>query len=160
MGRSVIRGTRPEHYFGRRKTMRPEASFAVEIPPLVFEALGLEGAMKALAEALEAKVAEARAEIRSKGWTYLGAKRAANISPFKQAVAYEVFGGRNPDLSTYGLSREEAATVKREYIAFHLAYQDCRQRMLRGETDVLWPPGTWAMVRRFGQRASPVATAA
>lgn len=91
---------------------------------------------------------------------YLGAKRAASVSPFEQAVAYEVFGGRNPDRSTYGLSPAEAVELKREYIAFHLAYQACRQRMIRGQTDVLWPPGTWAMVRYFGQRASPAATAA
>jgi len=160
MGRSVVQGRRPEHYFGRRKTLAADASFAVEMPPNVLEAYGPERAKQKLAEALEEKVAEARAEVRRKGWTYLGAKRAMNISPFKQAVAYEVFGARNPDMSTYGLSPEEAACVKREYIAFHRAYQDCRRRMKQGETGVLWPPGTWAMVQHFGQRASPLATAA
>jgi len=160
MGRSELQGTRPEHYFGRRKTMRPDASFTVEMPPVLLDAHGVEGARTALAAAVEAKVAEAHAEVSRKGWTFLGAKRAAKVSPFKQAVAYEVFGARNPDLSTYGLSQEEAATVKREYIGFHLAYQDCRQRILRGETDVRWPPGTWAMVQHFGQRSSPMATAA
>lgn len=158
MGRSEMVGTRPEHYFGRRKTMRPDASFAVEMPPVVLAAYGPEGATNELAAAIEAKVAEARAEVSRKGWTYLGARRAANVSPFKQAVAYEVFGARNPDLSTYGLSQEEAANVKREYIAFHFAYQECRRRMLRGETDVRWPPGTWAMVQHFGQRSSPSPT--
>jgi len=160
MGRTVVRGLRPEHYFGRRKTMRPDASFAVEMPPVLLDAYGREKAMEELTLALEEKVAEARAEVRRKGWTYLGAKRAMSVSPFKQAVAYEVFGARNPDLSTYGLTAEEAATVKREYIAFHLAYQDCRQRLMRGETDVLWPAGTWAMVQHFGQRAGPLPTAA
>ncbi|MBO6938164.1 MAG: hypothetical protein JJ863_24565 [Deltaproteobacteria bacterium] len=160
MGRTVIRGTRPEHYSGRRKTMAPDASFAVEMPPVVLEEYGVDGAKKALADALEARVAEARAEVRRKGWTYLGAKRAASVSPFKQAVAFEVYGARNPDLSTYGSSSEEASTVKREYIAFHRAYQHCRERMLRGETDLRWPPGTWAMVQHFGQRASPLSTVA
>ena len=160
MGRSVVHGTRPEHYFGRRKTMVADASFAVEVPPLLLQTYGADGTKRRLAEALEVKIAEARAEVRRKGWTYLGARRAMSVSPFKQAVAYEVFGARNPDLSTYGLSEEEAADVKREYIAFHLAYQDCRERMIRGEIDLLWPPGTWAMVQHFGQRASPVATAA
>jgi hypothetical protein len=117
-------------------------------------------AKTAVAAAIEAKVAEARAEVSRKGWTYLGAKRAANVCPLEQAVAYEVFGARNPDLSTYGLSQQEAATVMREYIAFHLVYQDCRRRMLRGETDLRWPPGTWAMVQHFGQPSSPMATAA
>ncbi|MBO6935111.1 MAG: hypothetical protein JJ863_09045 [Deltaproteobacteria bacterium] len=160
MGRKVIHGTRPDHYFGRRRTMRPEASFAVEMPPVVVDAHGMEGAKNALAAAIDEKVTEARAEVRRKGWTYLGAKRAANVSQFKQASAYEVFGARNPDLSTYGLSPDEAADVKREYIAFHRAYQDCRRRLLRGETDLRWPPGTWAMVQHFGQRSSPMATAA
>jgi len=160
LGRSVVRGTRPEHYFGRRKTMRPEASFGVEMPAKLLEAYGAEGAVEELTAALEEKVAEAQAEIRRKGWTYLGAKRAMSVSPFKQAVAYEVFGSRNPDLSTYGLSSEDAANVKREYITFHRAYQDCRERMIRGETEVLWPPGTWAMVQHFGQRAGPLSTTA
>jgi len=160
MGRTAVRGDRPEHYFGRRKTMRPDASFAVEMPPVVLEAYGEERAREKLAAALEAAIAEARAEVRRKGWTYLGAKRAMSVSPFKQAVAYEVWGARNPDLSTYGLSPEEAARVKREYVAFHRAYQRCRERMLRGKPDVLWPPGTWAMVQHFGQRAGPLVTAA
>ena len=140
--------------------MRPDASFAVEMPPVLLDAYGREKAMEELTLALEEKVAEARVEVRRKGWTYLGAKRAMSVSPFKQAVAYEVFGARNPDLSTYGLTAEEAATAKREYIAFHLAYQACRQRLMRGETDVLWPAGTWAMVQHFGQRAGPLPTAA
>jgi len=140
--------------------MRPEASFGVEMPAKLLEAYGAEGAVDELTAALEEKVAEAQAEIRRKGWTYLGAKRAMSVSPFKQAVAYEVFGSRNPDLSTYGLSSEDAANVKREDITFHRAYQDCRERMFRGETEVLWPPGTWAMVQHFGQRAGPLSTTA
>ena len=54
----------------------------------------------------------------------------------------------------------EGARVKRDYIAFHLAHEDCRERMLRGETSLVWPPGTWAMGQHFGQRASPLSTAA
>ena len=158
MGRTTIRGARPEYYFGRRKTMRSDAAFMVEMPAPLVEAYGDEGAKRVLTEALEAKVAEARREVRAKGWRFVGAKRAANVSPFKQAVAFEVFGARNPDLSTYGLPREEEAQVKRSYIAFHLAYQEYRQRMLRGDPDVRWPPGTWAMVRHFGQRSSPLPT--
>ena len=130
------------------------------MPPIVVAKHGVEGAKAELAEALEASIAEARAEVREKGWTYQGAARAMKVSPFKQAVAYEVLGARNPDLSTFGLPPEEAARVKREYIAFHRAYQDCRRRMLHGETDVLWPPGTWAMVQHFGQRAQPLSNAA
>ena len=160
MGRLVVRGMRPEHYFGRRKTMPADASFEVDEAPIVVDAYDSEGAKEALTRALETKVAEARAEIRAKGWTYVGATRAMGVSPFKQAVAYEVFGARNPDLSTYGLTPEEAADVKREYIAFHIAYQDCRERLLRGESDLLWPPGTWVMVQHFGQRSWPLATAA
>lgn len=160
MGRTVVHGVRPEHYFGRRKTMTLEASFAVAMPSVVVDAHGEERATEKLHQALEEKVAKARAEVRRKGWTFLGAKRAMSVSPFKQAIAYEVFGGRNPDLSTYGLSAEDAARVKREYVAFHRAYQDCRQRMLDGNTGMLWPPGTWAMVQHFGQRAGPLATAA
>jgi len=160
MGRTTIRGLRPEHYFGRRKTLPADSSFAVEMPPIAVEKYGVEGVKRKVAEALEAKIAEARAEIRKKGWTYQGATRAMKVSPFKQAVAYEVFGARNPDLSTFGLAPEEAARVKRDYIDFHRAYQDCRRRMLEGETDVLWPPGTWAMVQHFGQRSAPLANAA
>ena len=160
MGRSVVHATRPEHYFGRRKTLPADASFAVEMPPIVVEARGEEGARAALEEGLKAKLDEARAEVSRQGRIYQGAKRAEKVSPFKQAGAYEVFGARNPDLSTYGLSPEDAMRVKGDYIAFHVAYQDSRLRMLRGEVDVRWPPGTWAMVRHFGQRGSPMATAA
>ena len=158
MGRTTIRGTRPEHYFGRRKTMRPNAAFIVEMPAPLVEAYGDEGTKRVLTEALEAKVAQALREVRTKGWRSVGANRAANVSPLEQAVPFEVFGSQNPDLSTYGLPREEEARVKRAYIAFHLAYHECRQRTLRGDPDVRWPPGTWAMVRHFGQRSSPLPT--
>ena len=43
--------------------------------------------------------------------------------------------------------------MKLEYVAFQRRYDECRERFLAGEQGVLWPAGTWAMVRYFGQRA-------
>lgn len=105
-------------------------------------------------------VEAARKEILVKGWKYLGADRATKVDPFKCAKAYEVFGARVPRLSTFGLTREEAIGVKQAYVAWQLRYDDCRERSLRGETNILWPPGTWAMVQFFGQHTEPLATAA
>ena len=160
MGKTVIVGHRPEAYFGKRKTMPAQASFQVAEPTWLIETLGREGAEKELREALERHVKEARAAVRAKGWKYLGADRAMTVNPFKCATAYEVFGSRVPRLSTFGLKPEEAIVVKQEYVAWQLRYDECRERMLRGETGILWPPGTWAMVQFFGQRAEPLATAA
>ena len=160
LGKTVIVGLRPDAYFGKRKTMPEQASFEVREPTWLIEELGREGAAEELRDALERNVQEARAAVRERGWKYLGAERATKVDPFNCAKAYEVFGSRVPHLSTFGLTREEAIAIKQDYVAWQLRYDDCRERLLRGETNILWPPGTWAMVQFFGQRAEPLANAA
>ena len=161
MGTTVLTGVRPEEHFGKRKTMPEQASFEVAEVDWLIDELGREGAVKELREALERNLEAARKEIEAKGWRYLGADRAMKVDPFNCAKAYEVFDSRVPHLSTFGLTREEAIEVKRAYVAWQLCYDECRQRLLRGETNILWPPGTWAMVQFFGhQAAEPLAIAA
>lgn len=58
--KTIIRGLRPEAYFGKRKTMPEQASFEVAEPTWLVEELGREGAKKELSEALERNIEEAR----------------------------------------------------------------------------------------------------
>ena len=77
------------------------------------------------------------------------------VSAFKRARSWEVFDKLIPAFATLGLSPEEAMEAKRRYIAWQLAYDDCRERYLDGQRNIEWPPGTWAMVQFYGQVAAP-----
>ncbi len=83
----TVRGRR-----GRLADRGPDATFMFEMPATLVEAYRVDGARRVVTEALEAKVAQALREVRAKGWRSVGAKRAANVSPLEQAVAFEVFG--------------------------------------------------------------------
>lgn len=153
MGLVRFGGDRPKHYFGKRKTLAKRASAALRFPTCVDSFYGTrEAAMAALKKSLVGHVQRAHAAVRSKGWKYLGAERAQRISPFKRATSWEVFDALVPAFATLGLSKDEVITVKLAYLDFQRRYDDCRARFLDGERGVVWPAGTWAMVRWFGQR--------
>jgi len=153
MGKKVHQGNRPTHFFGKQKTLPDDSSFPLAMCSWMVEHYGSEKAARVvLEERLAHHVDKARAAVKSAGWKYLGADRVMKLSPFKRAKSYEVFDKLTPHFATIGLTEEEAIQVKREFIAWQVRYEDCRERFLRGEA-VLWPAGTWAMVQFFGQSA-------
>ncbi|MEM7609978.1 MAG: hypothetical protein AAF411_31920, partial [Myxococcota bacterium] len=140
--------------FGNRSTLPDTAELTLCFPEELIEYYGTrERAEHALEERLKYHVENAHAEMKRKGWKYLGAERAIKQDPFKQARSWEVFDALVPAFATRGLSHEERIKAKQRYKAWQAAYDECRRRFLAGEQGILWPAGTWAMVEHFGQKA-------
>ncbi|MEM6956828.1 MAG: hypothetical protein AAF645_14135, partial [Myxococcota bacterium] len=109
MGRTTWTAKRPEAFFGKRgtsgkrSTLPDTASLTLAFPEELEEHYGsLETAKHALRERLDHQVQNPQAEVRQKGWRYLGAERAAKQDPFKQARSWEVFDTLVPAFATRG----------------------------------------------------------
>lgn len=156
MGQKRYHAKRPEHFFGKRKTLPESSSFELKVCPwLVAEHGSAKRAKEVIQERVEHHVQRAQRAVKRQGWRYLGARRVERQSPYKRAKSYEVFGRIAPHFATIGLSREQAIAVKREFVEWQRRYDDCRERFLRGES-VIWPAGTWAMVQLYGQQVEAV----
>ncbi len=82
MGRKTYRAKRPEHYFGKQKTLPDTASWTLKMPDWLLETNRTEADARAeIQAAVERHEKEARAEIAAKGWKYLGAERAKKLDP-------------------------------------------------------------------------------
>ncbi|MEM9864495.1 MAG: hypothetical protein AAF938_23045 [Myxococcota bacterium] len=136
MGRTTWTAKRPEAFFGKRKTLPDTASLTLGFPEELEEHYGSrETAKHALKERLDHHVKNAQAEVRQKGWKYLGAERAAKQDPFKQSRSWEVFDTLVPAFATRGLSHEERIKAKQTYRAWHDAYDECRRRFQESRKD-------------------------
>lgn len=104
-------------------------------------------------EELRARVADelrqaeqrAFAEVRSRGWSILGAKRALRLSPYGRARSWEPLRSRSP---TFAVGRGNveayrAAIATLRY--FRAAYREALERWRQGIRDVLFPYGTWEL---------------
>jgi len=108
---------------------------------------------EALKSSRDGHVAQAHAEMRDKGWNYLGAERCKKKDPFACATSYEVFDTLNPQFACIGLTRAERLAVVEEYKRFMSDYAECRERLLRHEKNIRWPAGTWKMVHKENHQA-------
>jgi len=122
-------------------------------PPCLLE-LGEDDARRLVADEVARQLAEAHAQIRAKRWSVLGPIAAANASPFRRAKTWETFGSLHPSFATGPgcvVERIETATELRE---LRQAYRACWERYHAGETDVVYPYGTYLMRVRHGVRVA------
>ena len=128
--------------FFRSKKWPDFATLPITWPPLLLEHYGsTEAARAALQEEVERQQAKAHAEIQDKGWTFLGADRCKKLSVQKRAVAYEVWGSRNPTFATGG-DRDLYLELIQRRRAFRAAYKQALKEWHRGNRNVAFPPGT------------------
>ena len=78
LGRRTLSAGKPEFYFSGKK-WAPAGAVKLELPMQWFA--DEDAAREAIAQELEAQLAEARAEIRKRGWKVMGPTRARNVSP-------------------------------------------------------------------------------
>ena len=145
---------RPARYFSSRGEMPESVELRLELPAALVELHGEEGARRLLAEALDAKERAARAEVRARGHAFFGAKRVRKASPYKRAKAYEVFGALDPKWATKGGGREAYLAEAERYRTFQAEYRVAWERRAGGESDVVFPYGTWLMRVRYGARCA------
>jgi putative transposase len=153
LGCAQFTAKRPEVYFDADNPQWPaEASLQLQMPQV-----GLSDDETRQKVALELQWLEqaAHAEVKAKGWRFLGAQRIALLSPYKQATSWEPLRGRNP---TFAVGRGQrtaffhAVNVLR---TFRKAYRDALSEWRRGVRDVVFPAGTWLMRVLHGVRVAP-----
>jgi len=112
-------------------------------------------ARRAVATELDAQQREARAQVRSKGRTFLERARLQLLSPFQRAKSWEPLRGRNPTFAVGRGQREaffDAVLVVR---AFRQAYRNALQAWRGGVRDVRFPGETWLMRYLHGAATGP-----
>lgn len=146
LGRGCMRAPRPRAYVDPTTGRWPDhAVLELALPPGVSpsEADAWRDAVKAATAEHEAS---AQREVAANGWKFLGARRAEKVSPYDRATRFEPIRDRNPTFAVGGVLGAYAAAV-RELRAFRGAYAEALERWRDGLRDVLFPFGTWWMVR-------------
>ncbi len=146
IGRRVVTVERPPAFFAEDGTMPESVELRFEMPETLLEAHGLEGARVRIAEAVEKKENDARAEVEAAGWSFKGADRVRKSSPYARAKTFEARGRLSPRYASGEDPDALDAAIARD-AEFLLTYAECRERWLAGERHVVWPAGTDAMRR-------------
>ena len=150
LGRAQWTASRPNVYFDADNPAWP-ASATVELtmPELEMADDDVRELVHAELKALELA---AVANVKSKGWSVLGRKRLATLSPFERATSWEELRSRNPTFAVGRGQREaffEAVVVLR---AFRSAHRAALELWRTGLREVLFPVGSWHM--RYGHGAA------
>ena len=126
----------------------------ITMPPML-AALGKEQARQLLRAELERQLEEARRHVRDQGWKVVGATRCKRVSPYQRATSWEPLRSRNPVLAAGRGCREALRQGIAVLRAFRTAYRVALRRWNEGVRDVLFPYGTWWMVRYHGAAVGP-----
>jgi hypothetical protein len=141
---------RPRYYFVADGSMPEKVDLELTVPPNIggytAESFGEEVARK-----LAAEENEIIADFKAVGRSFLGRKKVMAQSPFSCPFS-------QPERS--GTCARDACADKHAFEAlkerektFQTTYRECWQRYQAGERDILWPPGTYWMVRHAGYQA-------
>ena len=132
-------------------SVQPESyAFELEAPPNM-DALECDRLVRAQVRRLEKETEDA---LRGAGSKFLGEKRVLRQNPNDSPTTWEKRRGRNPTFASRDKwARIEAAQRNTEWLA---AYAEALDTLRGGFKDVLFPVGTWLMVRRYGFGCEPM----
>jgi putative transposase len=157
LGRRVLTARRPDFYFSpKNEKWVAEASLMLTLPECLRE-LGEERAHALLAAEIERQGEEARAYVKDKRWTVLGAKAATKVSPYRRATSWEEFGKLAPSIAAGRGQTEARVAAIKELQEFRAAHAEAKARWCRGERDVVFPAGTYWMRVHHQARVAPFA---
>ena len=152
LGRRTLAAGKPDFYFTGKK-WAAAGSVKLELPILWFA--DEDAAREAIAQELEAQLAEARAEIRARGWKVMGPTRARNVSPYRRAKTFEARGTLRPHVAAGpGQTEARIAAIER-LVEFREKHREAKRRWCAGDRDVVFPRGTYWMVKHHGARVEP-----
>jgi hypothetical protein len=153
LGTAQFTAKRPEIYFDADNPQWPEeATLQLQMPQLGMSDETVREKVSAELGYLECK---AHAEVKAKGWRFLGAQRIALLSPFKQAKSWEPIRGRNP---TFAVGRGQRAAffhAVKVLRTFRKLYREALSEWRRGVRDVIFPAGTLLMRVLHQVRVAP-----
>lgn len=152
IGRRIIKGKRPVHFFGKRKTLPKAAQLEISVPEELLKAYGTRAAVvEALEQSAVEQASKARAILKEGKSGFVGKRASLKLCPTECAERHEVFSRPRQRISTTGMTANEIKAEHDDWINWNLSYDACRKRLLKRETNITWPYGTWAMARHFGQ---------
>jgi putative transposase len=143
---------RPGHFFRHRSgeyrgDLPDKVTLRCELPPCVSP--DRRGAfIHAVERAIGAAEADARADAKAKGARFMGAAACRRMSPDHRATSPEPHGpGTGPSrvLADDDVTRQ---ALDAEYEGFLEAYRAARHAWEAGDREVVFPEGSWLIVRR------------
>ena len=152
LGRRTLSAGKPEFYFTGKK-WAPAGAVKLELPMQWFE--DEEEAREAIAQELAAQLADARAEIRARGWKVMGPTRARNVSPYRRAKTSEARGTLRPHVAAGPGQTEARIAAIEQLVEFRRKHREAKRRWCAGDRDVVFPRGTYWMVKHHGARVEP-----
>ena len=147
-GRRVYRFKRPALFFSEK--MPEWVEVVVEAPQCELTPREF---MKRVHERLNVAEKNKQAEMRVKGRKWLGVKAVLRQSPTSRPRTYEPRRQGKPQIATSDRWRRlEQIQQNREFL---IEYERCRDLFRSGDTDVVFPIGTFKLVAYYGARSSP-----
>lgn len=153
LGNLVLTAVRPAFYF-LAATWPAIASVRFTLPARLLE-LDEDWARAWLEAEVARQEAEARAEVKAKGWRVPGPIAVQRVSPYKRARSWEDFGKRSPHIAA---GRGETAARKAAIARlrkFRADYREAMDRWVGGDREVLFPSGTYWMRVHHGAAVAP-----
>jgi hypothetical protein len=131
-----------------------QVKLQMSLPPKLAQ-LGPVRARELLQAELERQLAAAHTQLRDRRQPVLGARRCQQVSPYERATSWEPLRSRNPVLAVgrgLGVLLREGIDVLRK---FRQSYREALERWRQGVHDVLFPFGTWWMVKHHRALMAP-----
>ena len=150
IGGFARREDRTNIYFGKNSSLPPYSVLSMHMPTLLLKHQGYRTAILDLKRRVKVAEATAKLEVAENDWEVMGPKNCLEVDPMASAPASISDLTRiTPEFATGGnpLALEANKAMR---ATFRADYDRCRQRLLAGERDLIWPYGTYAMVETFG----------
>lgn len=132
--------------FGPKSKLPAATSFILRAPKSLLDELGVEGAASAIASAVARHRTRAHETLREEGRGFLGMRKVLSASVWSRAEQPK----RAPFNPTFkGVVASAIRRASETLRAFRYAYAEALGAYRAGSRDVLFPPGTYLMKRRY-----------
>ena len=133
--------------FSPKSKLPAATTFRLRAPKSLLDELGVEGAASAIASAVARHRARAHEALREEGRSFLGMRKVLSASVWARAEQPK----RAPFNPTFkGVVASAIRRASETLHAFRRAYAVALGEYCAGSRDVLFPPGTYLMERRYG----------
>jgi hypothetical protein len=154
IGQRVLSAPFPGFYFDAKRWADEDASLPLLLPRWLAE-LGEGRAHAVLQAEVDRQELEARAFVKSMGWTVIGKVAVQSLSPYRKATSWEDIGKLVPHIAAGRGQKDARKAAIAELVAFRIAYRAALERWRTGHRKVVFPPGTYWMRMHHGVRAAP-----
>jgi len=136
---------RPRWLFSKK--MPEQVPLKLTLPPAL-KHLPLDEGIRVLEQAVADREQKIHAERAAKGLGYMGRRALLKQDPYSSPPSEQPFGKLNPRVKCADPQRRKARLE--ELKRFWQAHAEARARVLQGERDVVFPPGTFTFYARDG----------